>query len=243
MVADGKSEVQPNRCDFGQRHLPIHEDSSCPFAPRRMDSDGFFRSTSVNPSSDNGVRSCRFVGAPPTCCKSLQGHYGRAEQLKGNAVAPRLPQRHAAPFQKADDRFPRRFGFARRPHFYDKDSVCRFPVLRPSSPIPFRKGVDGVVSVVSALASDDNKLQNALAFRWQLKRLRIWTDDSPTVNDGQPHSPFQGLCTCIGQMNANRDWGLQLGDELRGVNPQGHIANFCDGRVKSGCDSAHHRHS
>ncbi len=188
------------------------------------------------------MRPCCFVSAPPTRRKSLWRRYGRAEQLKGNAVVPCLPQRHTAPFREANNRFPRQFEFSRRPHFYDEDSVSRFLVSRPSSPVPFGKGVDRVVSVVSALASDESKLQNALAFRWQIKRLGVRTDDSPTVNDGQPHLPFQGLWSCVGQMNANRDWGLQLGDEFWSVNPKSHIANFCYRGVKSGCKLAHKHH-
>jgi len=146
-----------------------------------------------------------------------------------------LPQRSATSLSQSHNFLLRSFQFAWCPHFHNQNRMSLSLVPRPSSLVPFRKRMDGIVSVVRPFTSDDGEFQNPLTFRRQLKTLRVRACDSPSVNNLQTDFAPKSLRTCVGKMDADRDGRFKLGDQLWGINAEGKVADFRHWRVK-GCN-------
>ncbi len=132
-----------------------------------MDSDGVFCATPVNPLQSRVNTRC-LIGAPPTHRHRL---HRLTENLEGDLMVALLPQGDATSLRQSHNFLLRGFRFAWRPNFHNQNRMSPSLVPRPSSPVPLRKRMDGIVGVVSSFASDDSELQNPLTFRRQLKTL------------------------------------------------------------------------
>ena len=152
-----------------------------------------------------------------------------------------LPQENATSLRQSHNFLLRQFRFARRPHFHNQNRMSPSLVSRPSSPVPLRKRMDGIVGVVSSFTSDDSELQNPLTFRRQLKTLRVRTCDAPSVNDLQTDFLPKGLRTCVGKMDADRNRRFKLSNQLWGISAESEITDFCHRWVKC-CNHRTHQH-
>ncbi|MCS7192577.1 MAG: hypothetical protein NZ937_06315 [Armatimonadetes bacterium] len=206
VVTDSEGEIKENRFCFWQKNLPVNEDCACTFAPRRVDSDCLFRSTSVNHLQNCVSASC-FVRSPPTLWHRL---HRLTENLERNLLATLLPKGNAASFWQTHNGFLWRLRFSRRSHFNDQNRMSLFLVPRPPSFAPFRKCMDWVMGVMSTFASNNYKLQNLVAFWRQIKILRVRTYDFPAVNNLKLNLPTQSLISSVVKVNSDRDWGFQL---------------------------------
>jgi len=104
-----------------------------------------------------------------------------------------LPQGNATSLRQSHNFLLRQFRLAWRPNFHNQNRMSPSLVPRPSSPVPLRKRMDGIVSVVSPFTSDNGEPQNLFTFRRQFKTLRVRACDSPSVNDLQANFSPKGL--------------------------------------------------